>query len=317
MTEKKYKSPLIDWKENNQSPNLAFTLVAGNERAKQMWADPYNSSRYVPASFTRKGRKDPSAGDDSLDVPESENKNDQSKAKGKKDTEPALRFLFNNWPKDFAKGYVLGSDDKSCDALLGDPGDQISEQALAFTFNQQHELVMNVTSDKRTSVTFNEQKVARRTRFSWIFPRAKRNIRVLVEGVLEFEVLLPKYGIYNKDEFHRNCESFLNSAAGGIPPGGDLEFNSTAIAGQASGTPSPWEPFYLRGTILGSGAYGDVQKVLRMPDGKVFAAKSFKHQDVSFRQEVDMFKKVCRTFHVSRKTCLAEWIIADRETRKI
>lgn len=195
----------------------------------------------------------------------------------------------------------MGSDDKSCDALLGDPGDHISEQVLAFTFNQHHELVMNVTSDKRTSVTFNEQKVAGRTRFPWILPRGQRKIRVTVEGLLEFDVVLPKYGI-NKADFHNNCESFLSSAASGDLLAGDFDINGIAATGPVDHTSISRGSFYLRGKILGSGSYGEVHKVLRMPDGKIFAAKSFKYQDSSFRQEVDMLKKVCKTPHVSRRS---------------
>lgn len=300
VPEEKWKSPLVDWGKNHQDPNLAFTLVAQNERAKQMWADPHNSSRYIPASFTR-NPKDRSIRKKTPFLTDSESDDDQPRLKRKKETEPALQFLFNDRPMDFKKGYVLGSCDESCDALLGDPGGYISQKMLAFTYNKHHQLVMNVTSDNPTSVTFNNQKKARRRRFSWIFPRGQRIIRVKVAGVLEFDVVLPEYG-RNKDQFHHNCESFLSSAAWGLPLFDSLEADSITATGQASGTSSPQDSFYLRGKILGSGSYGDVRKVLRMPDGKIFAAKSFKFQDSSFRQEVDMLKKVCKTFHVSRKS---------------
>ena len=112
-------------------------------------------------------------------------------------------------------------------------------------------------------------------------------------NAFEFDIVLPKYGT-KKDQFHLNCESFLSSAASGdlLPDG--FEVNSTAFTRQE-------KSFYLRGRKLGSGSYGDVFKVLQMPDGKVFAAKTFKHAD-SFRQEVDMLRKVCKEHHVSIMT---------------
>ena len=285
--------PLLVWEENNQDANLAFTLVARNEAAKQMWADPYNSPRYVPASFTRKRIEDQSFGQTTSAQPYSENDDDQPRLEGKKDTEPMLQFLFNNRPKNPAKGFVLGSSDEVCDALLGDPGMSISEQMLIFTFNERHELIMKATSETPTWVKYNGQKGANRGRFTWTFPHGQKAIRVRVANAFEFDIVLPKYGT-KKDQFHLNCESFLSSAASGdlLPDG--FEVNSTAFTRQE-------KSFYLRGRKLGSGSYGDVFKVLQMPDGKVFAAKTFKHAD-SFRQEVDMLRKVCKEHHVSIMT---------------
>lgn len=302
MPEKKWKSPLADWEENNQNPNIAFTLVARNERAKQMWADPHNSSRYVPASFTRKAPEDRPLRASTPRISAPVNDDDQPRLEKKKDTEPTLQFLFNNWPKNSAKGFVLGSYEESCDVLLGDPGDCISQQMLAFSFNKHHELIMNVTSDNPTldnptSVKYNSQKEGKRSQFPWIFPRGQKLIRVTVADVLEFDVVLPKYGI-NKDEFHRNCESFLSAAAYADPLTDELDINKIAPTGQASSTSNTPDSFYLRGKRLGSGSYGDVFKVLQMPDRKNCAAKEFKNAG-SMRQEVDMLKKVCQTFHVS------------------
>lgn len=117
-----------------------------------MWADPYNSLRYVPASFTRKGIHNRSLKQAASKQPDP--KNDDELRLKNKNKEPALEFLFNNWPKNFAKGFVLGSSSAICDVLLGDPGDYISGEMLAFTFNNQYELVMNVTSDGPTCVIF-------------------------------------------------------------------------------------------------------------------------------------------------------------------
>ena len=296
----KWRSPLLDWEENNQDANLAFTLVARNEAAKQMWADPHNSSRYVPASFTRKAARDWSQEQVISKQTDSEHAGDRPKHKNKKDTEPALKFLFNSWPKSFGKGYVLGSCNKLCDALLGDPEDFISEETLAFSFNKDHELIMNVTSEPQVWVKYHGQKGADRHRFTWILPRGQEPIRVRVADLVEFDVVLPKYG-NNKGLFHQNCESFLRSVAAGDLLANNADIDNTTAVRQSKCISPPQKSFYLRGKILGSGSYGDVYKVLRMPDGKIHAAKKFKDTD-SFRQEADMLKKVCKTYHVSTKT---------------
>ena len=73
----KRNHPLLDWEENNQDANLAFTLVARNEAGRQIWADPRNSSRYVPASFTREGTRNQYLGQSASTQPDSENNKEQ------------------------------------------------------------------------------------------------------------------------------------------------------------------------------------------------------------------------------------------------
>ena len=293
----KWKSPLLNWEENNQDPNLAFTLVARNEAARQMWADPCNSPRYAPASFTKERTRNKSLGENVSRQRCSENNDENLRTEQRNDTEPALRFLFNFWPKDFAKGYVLGSSEKLCDALLGDSGDCISEQTLAFTFNERHELIMNVISDDPTWVKYSGQKGAELGRSKWIIPQGQKPISVKITRILEFDIVLPTYGI-NKRMYDQNCESFLSSAAVGALLPDSLAVDSTAVSQPPSGPSGPQKSFYLRGKVLGSGSYGDVHKVLRMPDGKFCAAKRFRDTE-SFSQEVKMLKKVCKTPHVS------------------
>lgn len=170
---------------------------------------------------------------------------------------------------------------------------------------------MHTTPSDIVSVKFNGQRATDRTRFSWILPRSQRKFRVEVADVLLFEVILPKYGT-RKDEYHQNCERFLQSVASGKLQTNGVDSNTEAIATPASATSKPWDPFYfyLRGRKIGSGSYGDVETVLRMPDGKVFAAKRFKSKD-SFEQEVRMLKKVCETPHVSTNRCSADSTITD------
>ncbi len=292
MSERKWKSPFLNWDEYNHDPNIAFTLVAKKEMARQMWSVKHNESRYVPSTFTRQKPEDQQFKATVSARPDAGNDQDQIAVNEAEATEPVLRFRFNDGPKNFAKGFVLGSDAKQCDALVGDPGGHISEQMLAFTFNKDHQLIMNVSSSKWTKwtfVTFNDQKVAQREQFSWIFPRHQNMIRVKAAGVLEFDVVLPKYGI-NEINADQNIETFLNLAASEGVLGHNLDVTADYLY--------PPDPFYLQEEKLGSGSYGDVVKVLRMPDGKHLAAKKFQNKS-SFLKEVDILKKVCKIPHVS------------------
>lgn len=263
--------------EANQDPNLAFTLKAVNEEAKRIWADSKNRSRYVPA-------------------------------------EPALQFFFNHSPKNFDKRFVLGSNYKSCDALLSDPGDSIPEEMLAFTFNKQHQLIMNVVSDHQASVTFKQQKQGNRKRFSWIFPHGDHQIRVKVANGIEFDVVLPEYG-RNKTEFYNNCKQFLGSSTNDDLLSYSIEVDTGAIASYDNETSKRQKPFYLRGRKIGSGSYGDVFQALQMPGGNIVAAKRF-HSTRDFRNEVAMLRKVCEeTQHVSTYQHLDDGAIVDRSVR--
>lgn len=295
MSERKWKSPFEDWPKDNQDANLAFTLVAKNERAIEMWKNPHNRSRYVRGSFARQySSGQPVGGENPIQL---ENDDHQPNPRDKRDIEPALRFMFNEWPKDQVKGFVLGSNREACDVLTGDPGDGIGEEMLIFTFNEYHELVMHVTSKYVTSVTFNGQKDADRKEFSWIFPRGQRMIRVAAAQVLLFDVVLPKYGI-NKDDFHQNCKTFLDASEMQLSLMEPLDIDVSTVAEETDSISNPKKPFYLRGRQLGSGSYGDVYEVLRMPYRKILAAKRFKVKK-SFKKEAGILKKICETEHVS------------------
>lgn len=268
-----------------------------------MWAHPSNSSKYVaPFSVER-------TPEDQIIIHISGKGDDQRKLETNQDTEPALHFLFSDLPKNPAKGYVMGSDDKPCDVLLGDTDDYISGEMIFFNFNNRHQLKMDVKSDKPTSVKFKGQKLATRARFTWLFPRNRQMIRVKVANRLEFDVVLPDYGKH-ADTFHENCASFLIFAAQGRVIAHNPVVSGTAATEEASDTSTPRDPFYLRGMRVGRGSYGDVYPALRMPDGKVFAAKRFRDKE-SFQLELKMQKKLCQANHVSTKGQLVDWAIAD------
>lgn len=250
-----------------------------------MWAHPNNTSRYVAPSFVERTHED------QIVINISRNAEDPTKLETNSDTESALQFFFSELPKNPAKGYVMGSDEKPCDVLLGGIDDFISGEMIFFNFNDRHQLIMDIKSDKPTSVKFKGQKQATRARFTWLFPRNRQIIRVKVANRLEFDVVLPDYGKYAY-LFHENCVSFLNFAAQG-----QVFVHSPVVGGRAATdeenvTSDLTDAFYLRGTRLGYGSYGDVYIALRMPDGKLFAAKRFKNKE-SFELEVKILKQVC------------------------
>lgn len=278
-----------------------------------MWAYSHNSSRYLSASPATQDPGTMLPGSTSVHaIEEPTNDSVDSESGTEDETEPALQFLFNNRPKCSSTGFVLGSDDESCDVLLGELSDQINEQMVVFTFNEYHELVMNVTANIETSVCYQGHKKATRRRFSWIFPHNHSTTRVKVGRVLEFDIVLPSYCV-NKNIYRQNCASFLISAAAT-----SLSANSHNTKGIEVNeeTSRPSDPFYLRGEELGNGSYGSVYKVRRMPDGMTFAGKEFFNKR-SFDQEVKMLRKVCETPNVSTNKYLVNWDISDGVIRNI
>ena len=298
--------------DDAENANIAFTLVARNERARQMWADPHNSSRWALFSHDWQG---PTRSREKPEVPE--NYDQQVEVKKKTESEPALQFSFEEKPKDYTKGFLLGSDSQTCDVLLGSSDTGINHQMLAFTFNIRHELIMNDTSIQTTTVKFNDQLPAKQNRFSWILPSGQDLIRVTVgEDVghdLVFDVVLPEYDPGSIDEYHKNCKPFVIPGAGERLITESFSVGSTAATGQGSGASKPASPFYLRSKELGKGTFGRVYKALRMPDGRLFAAKvpiepNSSDEDFAakklksekaFKKEVDVLKVVCKTPHVS------------------
>ena len=289
--------------DDAQNADIAFTLVARNEKAQEMWTDPYNSSRYVLLSQGPAASRQTSEFEDYEEI----------------DPEHALQFRFSEKPNDYAKGFVLGSDKEKCDVLLRSDEDYDPEM-VAFTYNQQYELIMNVTSIQYTTVKYNDQRSASRQRFSWILPRDQKMIRVTIAqdaglgNDLIFDVVLPTYDPSSIDEYHKNCEPFIIPGVGEELIAEVFNVGDTAVTVRGGVTVLPAPPFYLRKEKLGQGTFGTVHKVQRLPDGKFFAAKFMRLPDpnktrnfdakklkseVAFRKEVKTMKKLCKTPHVS------------------
>lgn len=293
MSQTEGVNPLLKCDKTNHNPNIAFKLVARNPKTRLIWAHASNESKYVPVSLVQRTADDPII----IDI--SGKAANRTSVETNEEHEPALHFSFSELPKDLAKGYVLGNDNKSCDVLLDNCGASVFEQMLTFTFNKRHQLVMDAKLDKPTSVKFKGQKLGQREQFSWILPRHQGMIRVKMANLLEFDVILPEYGIHRK-AFHENCENFLKLASQAHLPADERSSLGRGSIEETSDTAISPDPFYLRGRRVGCGTYGEVYEALRVPDGKVFAAKRFKDRD-SFQLEVKMHKKLCQARHVSTK----------------
>ena len=283
--------------------DTAFVLVARNKRAKQIWRHPHNKPRWGLLSFSQ-DLQGPSTS--SGKTPETNDQ--QSEPKKKKKGNSALRFLFDEKPKDYTKGFVLGSDRQSCDVFLGSSETGINHEMLAFTFNKRHELSMNDTSIQTTTVQFNDQLPAKRNRYSWVFPLGQKLIRVTVgEDVkcdLVFDVVLPELDREGMTKYNENCKPF-------VVPGTREALIAESFFGstEGSGVSNPESAFYLKGKQVGSGSFGKVHKALRLPDGKVFAAKipiepefwenATRRRDIekAFKHEVDVLKLISKPPH--------------------
>ena len=291
--------------------DTAFVLVARNERARQIWRHPHNKPRWGLLSKDVQGQSTSSG-----KTPETNDQQLELKKKTKGDS--ALRFVFDEKPKDYTKGFLLGSDRQSCDVFLGSSDTGINPQMLEFTFNQRHELIMNDTSIQATTVQFNDQLPAKRNRYSWVFPLGQELIRVTVgEDVkcdLVFDVVLPELDKEGITKYNENCKPF-------IVPGTRERLIAESLFGstEGSGVSNPESAFYLEGKEIGSGSFGRVHKALRMPDGKVFAAKvplkpkfwwkatRKSENEEKFKHEVDVLKSLSKPPHDNIVQFVDEW----------
>ena len=294
-------------KHNAQNADIAFTLVARNKRAKQMWADPHNSSRYTLLSHDSQR-------------PTAFGESSQDRDYKKIHTEQALlQFRFSEKPNDYAKGFLLESDDETCDVLIGSDTD-LDPEMVAFTYNQQYELIMNVTSIQFSTVKYNDQRSATRQRFSWILPQGQKMINVKVAsdaGIgkeLEFDVVLPTYDPGSMDKYHKHCKPFIVPGVGETLIAEVLGDNIPAVTSRGGVTVKRPSAFYLRKQEIAHGTFGTVYKVQRSPDGKKFAAKFLRMRDLektgdvdtkklkakkAFNKEISIMKLLCKTPHVS------------------
>jgi len=94
-------------------------------------------------------------------------------------------------------------------------------------------------------------------------------------GGLEIKIEFPNQRV-GPPEYVKNLRAFFERSQTALPSVEALEFDSypTTTAPSQSRTPSQ-QPIYLNDGLIGRGEFGEVRRVIKARDGKVYAAKTF------------------------------------------
>ena len=210
---------------------------------------------------------------------------------GKDNYEKTYRLLlnFDKPPKDPSKGYAFGTDQQKCDVVLGSRGVRgISGVHFHISFdviNKKRRLVLRDSSTNGTAVSYDGQAEEEvRHHFPWILNLEKDE----VEGgeIEEWKIRVHLRGLEFKVELasHRTCEveyidnvmKFLKFSRTADPPldGLSIDSHTTEVAPSQSRTPGQ-RPVYISEGSLGKGSFGQVDRVIDVSVGAIYARKTF------------------------------------------
>ncbi|KAI4268409.1 MAG: hypothetical protein LQ337_007857, partial [Flavoplaca oasis] len=194
-----------------------------------------------------------------------------------------IRLTFDPEPKDPSKGYAFGTDQQKCDVQLAHRGVR-STSGVHFhitfdIFHGERRLVLKDSSTNGTAVSYNRQAEEEvRHYFPWILNLEKQNgeweIKVHVRGLI-FKVQLASHRTCEA-EYKKNVDAFLKFSQTTNPPLGGLSIDShmTGVAPSQSRTPGQ-RPVYIHEEPLGNGSYGQVDRVIDISTGAIYAHKTF------------------------------------------
>jgi hypothetical protein len=267
--------------------NLIFSITAVGPRAAGVFAHRFNASRYIPSTW--EGVKEPhEAGQD----PPTEPHMDINEEDVEEDEEAALRFTFDNMPKDIKLGFGVGCDPKLSDVFCGYQEKHYFVAALTslFTFDERGRLFyQHVTNQCSSTVQYNHQPVNPRRQFKWYLMEECDRLLITIAKKFQFLVKLPHHGD-NRAEYQRNIASFLQERrdASRSFEKSTLSAPSTSASSMQTLSSGRDEPYYFRcpGRELGRGAYGRVFVVKDVSSGKKLAAKTFQKPLLSTEAEV-------------------------------
>ncbi|KAL9025959.1 MAG: hypothetical protein Q9196_005302, partial [Gyalolechia fulgens] len=198
-----------------------------------------------------------------------------------------IRLTFEPPPKDPAKGYAFGTDQQKCDVVLASRGVRdTSGVHFHITFDVvrgERCLVLRDSSTNGTAVSYNGQAEKEvRHHFPWILNLDMEDrewkVKVHIRGLI-FKVGFACHQTC-KAEYEENITKFLKLSQTTDPPLSGLNIDNypTEAAPSQSRTPGQ-RPVYIHEAPLGKGSFGQVDKVIDVSTGAIYAHKTF-HEPV-------------------------------------
>ena len=268
-----------------EDPNLIMTLVAVDKWkfAEDAFLLPQNRDRYVRPTAPLDERN-AIPGRDATPFPGQQDVVDHDHRTHR------LQLTFLKEPKKIDQGFVFGSDPLSCDVLLaGRRGENsISGRHFRITFDAEGRLVLEDVSRYGTKVSYDGQCERQlRHQFNWLLFDKFRKIVVTVQE-LSFEIRLAIHETC-KMAYSEKVQEFCEASQTALPSLDILGIKSQLTTAPLSQALSPMrQPIYLLGQELGSGAFGQVYKVMNVSTGLEYAGKQFYQQ--CWESEVNIIK---------------------------
>ena len=268
---------------NKNDPRLIVILEAVNSTAETAWNELENRDR---CTFTSEsdGR--------AVEIPSRE----ATPAPGQSGSQ--IQLTFDKKPKNLEKGFVFGSDPKTCDVLLGAWAAGFTRQHFRITFNARGDVILTDISRELTRVSYDGEDLPTRNDFTWILFYDYENITVtLNEGemkiILEFKVEWPENRKSCKLEYQAHRDAYLEECWKATPSLSRLGIESKE---------SVVSPIYLKKEELGRGSFGTVHKVVNVSTGNEYAGKTF--HGGNWKDEVKILETIS---HVSVAQYIAKW----------
>ena len=299
-----------------EDPDLIAILIPSDKekRAENAFCLESNVERYLaPTQGTAEGRSISSR--ETTPASNAELEDDERKY----DSTHRLELTFGEVPKDYATGFSFGTNPQKCDVLLGRRGAfGISGLHFGVTFDVASDgkprLVLRDSSTNGMAVSYNGQaRKEVRHHFTWILNLEKEegewDVEVHVRG-LRFKVELASHDAC-KVQYDRNVAEFMEFGRTALPLLNVLGMESHPTTAQASQALTPKRlPVYIYEKTLGRGAFGQVDKVIDVSTGAVYARKTFfaQRDREDWLEDVRKEIRIMREYpHVSTIT-LMDWV---------
>ena len=208
-----------------------------------------------------------------------------SKENGEGDQNATDRIIltFNKPPKDPLIGWQLGTNKDLSDVLLGHRGTAgISGRQFNITVDERGWIFLqDYYSLHGTAVSYNHGKQDEvRKKETWILSRGPgtrtlwKDVTIHTGG-MAIKIEFPNQQV-GPPEYVENLRAFFERSQTALPSVEALEFDSYPTTTAPSQPQTPGQrPIYLDDGLIGQGTFGEVRRVIKVRDGKVYAAKTF------------------------------------------
>ena len=212
-----------------------------------------------------------------------------------------LVLSFEQPPKNLERGFVFGTNPRTCDVLLNNDKDLgISRDHFSISFDDHGRLLFTDFSSNGTAVAFNGQNQWKwRRRFSWILFPDLKEISVIIKR--DWNTRNKAFRLVLKLADHSSCrqkyrmrvQAYLDASKEAMPPVNQLGVQTETSTAQPSRSWSPHsrDPIYFREKNIGEGEFGTVYKVVNVSNEKVYAMKRFRPR-TEFAREIEIMRGV-------------------------